>query len=171
MIDLERRKLLLGLGAMSPLLVVRPSRAESIESATRVVVNKAERRLYLYNRRTEIGRYRISLGLNPEGHKEREGDFRTPEGLYYLGRRNPRSEYFLSIQISYPNRDDMRRAQRRGWQPGGSVMIHGLPNVPRHPLDYYLQNDWTNGCIALSNSDVLEVWMRTEDEIPIEISP
>ncbi len=111
------------------------------------------------------------MGLNPNGQKEREHDFRTPEGRYNLARRNTRSDYFLSIQVSYPNKEDERRARKNGWAPGGSIMIHGLPNTPRHPPAYYSSTDWTDGCIALSNSDMVEVWMLTQDNIPIDIFP
>ena len=118
-----------------------------------------------------LGSYRISLGLNPVGHKEREHDYRTPEGHYELSQRNTRSSYFLSILVSYPNPDDMRRARQRGWAAGGSIMIHGFPNSPSHSTAYYETTDWTNGCIALSNSDMVEVWMRTQDNTPIDILP
>ena len=93
------------------------------------------------------------------------------EGRYFLARRNTRSDYFLAIQVSYPNKQDERRAHKKGWAPGGSIMIHGFPNSPRHPWAYYEGNDWTDGCIALSNSDMVEVWMRTLDNIPIDIYP
>ena len=83
--------------------------------------------------------YKIALGLRPEGHKQYEGDFRTPEGKYTLTRRNPNSEYFLSIQVSLPERRDMARARKQGVRPGGAIMIHGQPNVPRKPRDYYTQ--------------------------------
>lgn len=147
-----------------------PSAAD-ILGADHVVVHKAERRLYLYNGNKLLGQYKVALGLNPVGTKERESDFRTPEGRYYLARRNTRSDYFLSIQVSYPNKDDELRAHKKHWAPGGSIMIHGLPNVPRHPAAYYASSDWTNGCIALSNSDMVEVWLRTQDNIPIDIYP
>jgi murein L,D-transpeptidase YafK len=145
--------------------------ADELPSADRVVVHKAEHKLYLYGRGRLLGEYRIALGLSPTGTKEREHDFRTPEGRYFLARRNTRSEYFLAIQVSYPNKDDERRARRNGWAPGGSIMIHGLPNTPKHPPAYYATNDWTDGCIALSNSDMVEVWMRTSENIPIDILP
>jgi murein L,D-transpeptidase YafK len=115
--------------------------------------------------------YHIALGLMPDGPKERAGDFRTPEGRYLLARRNPRSDYFLSIQVSYPNDDDRRRAHRYGWDPGGSIMIHGQPNMLRHSPDYYATRDWTDGCIAISNSDMVELWLMTADSTPIEIAP
>lgn len=150
---------------------VRSAMADEIATADRVVVHKAEHRLYLYSGNRLLGEYKVELGLSPTGQKEREHDFRTPEGRYYLARRNTRSEYFLAIQVSYPNKEDELRARKNRWAPGGSIMIHGFPNQPKHPAAYYESNDWTDGCIALSNSDMVEVWMRTQDNIPIDIYP
>jgi murein L,D-transpeptidase YafK len=144
---------------------------EGLATADRVEVYKAARKLYLYRGRQLLGEYKVALGLSPLGPKERERDFKTPEGRYFLGRRNTRSDFFLSIQVSYPNREDALRARKNHWPPGGSIMIHGLPNTPHHPAAYYASNDWTDGCIALSNSDMVEVWMRTQDNIPIDIYP
>ena len=115
--------------------------------------------------------YKVALGLQPVGHKERSGDFRTPEGKYQLTRRNPRSDFFLSIQISYPSDVDARHARENGWEPGGSIMIHGLPNIMKRDLTYYQTRDWTDGCIAISNSDMVELWLLTHDNTPIEILP
>ena len=139
--------------------------------ADRLVVHKSKRRLELLRAGAVVAEYPIRLGLNPAGHKLHEGDFRTPEGHYYLSRRNPRSEFFLSIGVSYPNDADRRRARGNGKAPGGSIMIHGLPNVPRKPADYYAHNDWTDGCIAVSNSDMVDIWLRTKVGLPIEIRP
>ena len=139
--------------------------------ADHVVVRKGERHLYLMRGESVLRMYRVALGLNPTGHKEREGDFRTPEGRYLLTRRNPRSDYFLSIQVSYPNEADVKHARRNGWESGGSIMIHGLPNQLKHTLTYYASSDWTDGCIAVSNSDMLEIWLLTADNAPIEILP
>lgn len=139
--------------------------------ADRVLVRKSERRLYLMRGNDVLRAYRISLGLNPGGHKERSGDFRTPEGSYRLTRRNARSDFFLSIQVSYPNERDIQNARRNGWQPGGAIMIHGLPNYPRHSPDYYATQDWTDGCIAVSNADMVEIWMMTTENVPITIEP
>jgi murein L,D-transpeptidase YafK len=150
---------------------MRPALAEDIAVADRIVVHKAEHKLYLYSGERLLGVYRVALGLSPVGQKERERDFRTPEGRYFLARRNARSEFFLALQVSYPNKEDEERAHKRGWAPGGSIMIHGYPNTPKHPSAYYESNDWTDGCIALSNSDMVEVWMRTQDNIPIDIYP
>jgi murein L,D-transpeptidase YafK len=139
--------------------------------ADRVLVRKSERRLYLMRGNDVLRAYHVSLGLNPDGHKERAGDFRTPEGSYRLTRRNARSDFFLSIQVSYPNERDVKNARRNGWQPGGSIMIHGLPNDPRHGPDYYATQDWTDGCIAVTNADMVEIWMMTSDNVPIDIKP
>jgi len=145
--------------------------ADQLTTADHIVVRKAERKLYLYRGDRLLASYKIALGLNPHGAKEQEHDFRTPEGHYTLARRNTHSDYFLSIQVSYPNKEDELRARKNHVEPGGSIMIHGLPNTPRHPPAYYASADWTDGCIALSNSDMVEVWMRTQDAIPIDIYP
>ncbi|HEX9403111.1 MAG TPA: L,D-transpeptidase family protein [Steroidobacteraceae bacterium] len=150
---------------------MRTASAEEVAAATLVVVHKAEHKLYLYSGSQLLGEYKVQLGLSPSGQKEREHDFRTPEGHYFLSRRNIRSDYFLAIQVSYPNKQDEVRAHKNRWAPGGSIMIHGFPNTPKHPASYYETNDWTDGCIALSNSDMVEVWMRTPDNIPIDIYP
>ena len=148
-----------------------PAASVGFAYADRLVVDKSERHLQLLKSGQVIAEYPIRLGLNPAGHKLHEGDFRTPEGSYYLSRRNPRSEFFLSIGVSYPNDVDRRRARGNGKAPGGSIMIHGQPNVPRKPADYYARNDWTDGCIAVSNSDMVDIWLRTKVGLPIDIRP
>jgi len=142
-----------------------------LPSANRAVVRKSERRLYLLDGERVVRSYRIALGLVPAGSKERAGDFRTPEGVYQLTRRNAHSDYFLSIQVSYPNAADIQRARRNRWQAGGSIMVHGWPNSLRHPPDYYATADWTDGCIAMSNADMVEFWLLSHDNMPIEIMP
>lgn len=141
------------------------------EPADKVLVVKHERMLYLMHGERTVGTYPVKLGLNPYGHKQQEGDFRTPEGKYELTRRNPRSEFFLAIQLSYPNREDEAVARENRTRPGGLIMIHGQPNVPRRPAEFYATRDWTDGCIALSNADMVDVWLRTSVGIPIEIRP
>jgi hypothetical protein len=145
--------------------------AASYEMADKVVVVKHERVLRLMRRGRVIAQYPIKLGLNPYGHKRREGDFRTPEGKYELVARNPQSEFFLSIKISYPNREDAAVASENGHAPGGLIMIHGQPNEPKKPPQHYATRDWTDGCIALSNADMVDVWLRTSTGVPIEIRP
>lgn len=161
-------------GVLSP-SAIASSASSNIDAglplADGVLVRKGERKLYLLSRGQVLRSYKVALGLRPDGHKEMEGDFRTPEGKYLLNRRNPNSEFFLSIQISYPNEQDVARARKRGARPGGAIMIHGQPNMPRKSRDYYDNVDWTEGCIALSNSDMVEIWLMTPPDIPIEIVP
>ena len=159
-------------GGAGPSLPVEGSfGGASYELADRIVIEKAARRLYLLRGDSVLVEYPVRLGLNPYGHKQREGDFRTPEGTYYLSRRNPDSEFFLSVEVSYPNEADRARARQAGVRPGGLIMIHGQPNVPRKSPDYYANNAWTDGCIAVSNSGMVDIWQRTRLGIPIEIRP
>jgi hypothetical protein len=158
-----------GAGPLLPFSGSGPSSA--FEIADRIVIEKGSRRLRLLRGGNVIGEYSVKLGLNPYGHKQREGDFRTPEGTYHLSRRNPRSEFFLSVEVSYPNAEDRARARQAGARPGGLIMIHGQPNVPRKTADYYASNDWTDGCIAVSNSDMVDIWLRTTLGTAIEIRP
>ncbi len=139
--------------------------------AEKIVVEKAERKLHLIIDGEPFRTFDIALGIRPEGDKEHEGDFKTPEGAYWLDTRNPHSEFFLSIHVSYPNVDDARQARSKGLQPGGAIMIHGQPNEPTRSEAYYRTQDWTNGCIAVSNSDMIDIWLMTPDNTPIEIKP
>jgi len=148
-----------------------PTAATRSLMADRILIEKGKRRLQLLSRGQVIAEYPVKLGLTPRGHKQHEGDFRTPEGVYHLSRRNPRSEFFLSVEVSYPNEADRARAKAEGLRPGGLIMIHGQPNVPRRPPGYYANNDWTDGCIAVSNSAMVDIWQRTRLGIPIEIRP
>jgi murein L,D-transpeptidase YafK len=145
--------------------------SDTLPIVDRVVVKKSERRMYLMHGGNIVRAYHVELGLSPVGQKERSGDFRTPEGTYRLETRNPRSDYFLSIRVSYPNEADTKRAHKRHWDAGGSIMIHGLPNLMKHDTAYYESHDWTDGCIAVSNIDMVEIWMLTPDDVPINILP
>ncbi len=142
-----------------------------LQPIDRIVVQKGERKMELYRKGQLVANYRISLGLAPSGQKQREGDFRTPEGSYRLTRRNAQSDFFLAVQVSYPEASDIVLARRSGWAPGGSIMVHGLPNFLKYPRDRYLNTDWTDGCIALSNEDMLDFWLLTGQDTPIEIRP
>lgn len=153
----------------APRVALVPS--PGLPTVDHLVVRKASRRLYLMDGGRIVRSYKIALGLEPVGPKERDGDFRTPEGWYRLARRNPRSDYFLSIQISYPNAQDLERAHAHHWQTGGSIMIHGLPNRLKSSPWYYQHNDWTDGCIAVSDADMVEIWLLTHDGTPIDILP
>jgi len=145
--------------------------ASGFPVADSVVVNKGDRKLYLIKDGEPFRTFDIALGIRPVGDKQHEGDFRTPEGRYTLDTRNPRSEYFLSIHVSYPNGQDAREARSKGLSPGGAIMIHGQPNAPSRSEAYYRTQDWTNGCIAVSNSDMIDIWLMTGNDTPIEIRP
>ena len=142
-----------------------------LQPVDRIVVHKGGRKMELYRKGQLVANYRISLGLAPSGQKQREGDFRTPEGSYRLTRRKAQSDFFLAVQVSYPEAADIVLARRSGWAPGGSIMVHGLPNFLKYPRDRYLNTDWTDGCIALSNEDMLDFWLLTGQGTPIEIRP
>lgn len=139
--------------------------------ADKVVVEKGNRKLHLVKRGEPFRTFDIALGIEPLGHKEREGDQRTPEGLYSLDIRHPDSDFFLAIRISYPGPKDRDYARSNGYDPGGAIMIHGQPNAPTYSAAYYRTQDWTNGCIAVSNSDMIDIWLMTANGTPIEILP
>ncbi len=165
------RALTLAFATALLLLCTGPLSASGFPVADFVLVEKADRKLHLMKEGEVIRTFEIALGIRPVGDKQREGDFRTPEGRYVLDRRNPRSEFFLSIHVSDPNAEDLREARARGEDPGGAIMIHGQPNEPTRSEAYYRTQDWTNGCIAVSNSDMIDIWLMTGDDTPIEIRP
>ncbi len=137
-----------------------------------VVVKKKLRQLILYAGPELVKSYTISLGKQPEGQKIKEGDSRTPEGIYTLDWRNPNSKFYRSIHVSYPNNSQARTAKEAGIDPGGAIMIHGQPNDWTERIKLTFANkDWTEGCIALENQDMLEVWDLVKDGTPIEIKP
>jgi murein L,D-transpeptidase YafK len=139
--------------------------------ADRIVVYKAERRLELRRGTTVLRSYHVALGRHPQGPKIEEGDGRTPEGTYFIDRRNMASEYHLSLHISYPEEFDLKRAAAHNVRPGGGIMIHGEPNVLNAEGKKRLFKDWTAGCIALSNTDVDEVWRLVDDGVAVDIYP
>ena len=147
-----------------------PPQVESM-GISKVLVRKSERRLYLMDDDRVVRSYRISLGDNPEGHKLYEGDERTPEGDYTLDWRNPGSDFYKSIHISYPSRKDRELAESWGLSPGGSIMIHGLPNGAEDLAFAYRGLDWTDGCIAVTNEEMDEIWQLVADGTPIRILP
>ncbi|AZO16182.1 MULTISPECIES: L,D-transpeptidase family protein [unclassified Mesorhizobium] len=134
-----------------------------------VRVEKSNRQLQLIGGDKILRSYRIALGGDPVGQKHREGDERTPEGRYMLDWRNPNSVAHKSIHISYPNADDMAAAKALGVEPGGAIMIHGQPNGFGWLGRLLQMVDWTDGCIAVTNADMDEIWTMVADGTPIEI--
>ncbi len=145
--------------------------ANEFPVADKVIIEKAARKLHLLQSGEIFRTFKIALGMVPVGDKQREGDFKTPEGRYVLDARNPNSDFFLSIHVSYPDAGDRREAAALGVDPGGAIMIHGQPNEPTRSEAYYRTQDWTNGCIAVSNSDMIDIWLMTGENTPIEIRP
>lgn len=135
----------------------------------RIVIEKGARRLTVFREGEALRSYTVALGFAPDGDKERQGDGKTPEGLFRIDRRNPKSAFHLSLGIDYPLPDDVARARAGGYSPGGDIFIHGQPNAyaALDPLSY----DWTEGCIAVSNPEVEELWRVTPLGTPVEIRP
>ncbi|GAB6182501.1 L,D-transpeptidase family protein [Thermodesulfovibrio hydrogeniphilus] len=115
--------------------------------------------------------YRVALGKNPVGAKYAQGDGKTPEGRYYIVGRNPNSNFYKSLKISYPNERDIEKAIRLGVNPGGGIMIHGLSKNVEYLGKYHILDDWTEGCIAVTNEEMDEIWMLVAEGTPIEILP
>ena len=139
--------------------------------ADKVLVLKSERTLELLDHGKILKKYKVALGGTPVGKKEKQGDHKTPEGLYILDPRNEHSQFYRSLHISYPNAEDREQARKSGAAPGGDIMLHGLPNGygwigGRHRL-----RDWTDGCIAVTNEKIDEIWRAIADGTPIEIRP
>ncbi len=131
---------------------------------TRVLVYKEKRKMYLMHGTRALRSYDVGLGFGPTGHKQREGDGRTPEGEYRIDRRNPNSAFHLSIGISYPNAEDRAYARARGFSPGGDIFIHGRPWKYRKG-----GVDWTAGCIAVTNKEMQEIYAMVKNGTPITI--
>lgn len=137
--------------------------------ADRIVVVKSERRLQLYRGDAMLREYRISLGFNPVGTKEVEGDGKTPEGFYVIDRRNQKSQYHLSLHLSYPTAEQKAQARAKGINPGGLIMIHGIRNGLGSIGRLHRLTDWTAGCIAVTNDEIEEIWRVVPDGTPIEV--
>ncbi len=136
-----------------------------------VLVKKSEFKMYLISHGVKIKEYSIALGANPKGHKEKEGDERTPEGKYLLDYKKSDSSFYKAIHISYPNEEDKAKAKEKGVNPGGLIMIHGQKNGLGW-LSWLSQNfNWTNGCVAVTNSEMDEIWNLVKAGTPIEILP
>ncbi|MNQ99627.1 L,D-transpeptidase catalytic domain [compost metagenome] len=132
---------------------------------------KSARQLQLISAGKPLKTYRISLGKRPTGPKMFEGDKRTPEGLYWIDWRKVSDRFNLAMHISYPNISDSARARREGFEPGGMIMIHGTPIDDEYPEEIFHTLDWTEGCIAMTNADMREVWNLVQDNTMIEIRP
>ncbi len=164
---MRRRDMLLGTVATFSLGACADSkfRRYTGPEVTMVYVNKSARRMHLLHHDTALSSYDINLGFAPEGHKQFEGDGKTPEGTYRIDRRNPNSDFHLSLGISYPNVKDVEVARAMNKSPGGDIFIHGQRH-PRKPDG----KDWTWGCIAVTNDEIEEIYAMVADETLIVLS-
>ena len=140
--------------------------ASQTPDITHVLVHKRERRLFLISHGEVYAKYKIGLGRSPIGDKKIRGDGKTPEGLYYIDRKNPNSRFYLSLGLSYPHRSDIYEAKQLGKSAGGDIFIHGQDKVP-----HFFKRDWTEGCISLKNRDMEEIFTLVKIGTPILIKP
>ena len=155
--------------------VLKPPQASQRTSASKsvdkILVIKSARRLELISDGKVIRSYRISLGKQPKGPKLQEGDKRTPEGLYWVDWRKRSDKFNLAMHINYPNISDAAKARREGVNPGSMIMIHGTPDSEDNPEELFHTLDWTDGCIAMKNYEMREVWNMVKDGTVVEIRP
>ena len=165
-----------GLGAAvvaaSVFACAAPSTMYPPQFADRVVVEKANRSMRLMQNGKVLKSYRVALGQDPQGHKAQQGDSRTPEGVYTVDFRRPQSRFNLALHVSYPSPADRQYAASRGVDPGGEIYIHGQPTGGVNP-DRLAQTgpDWTDGCIAVTNDEMREIWALVKDGTTVEIRP
>ena len=141
--------------------------AQEKPEVTSIVIDKSARNMDLYNGDRRLRRFKIDLGFQPEGHKTARGDGRTPEGTYFIDRKNPASQFYLSLGISYPNSEDRRLAAEKGLDPGDNIFIHGQPTDSSQAKT----GDWTAGCIAVSNREMSTIYALVDIGTPVHIRP
>ena len=167
--------LLVGLGFIAaslyspPVLVPTAPPPPLTGEIDRIVIEKAARRMQLFQDGKPVRTYQIALGFTPEGDKVRQGDGKTPEGTFTIDRRNSESAFHLSIGLNYPQAEDVARAADAGYSPGGDIFIHGQPNAL--PAGLKIKGDWTAGCIAVTNAEIEEIWAVTPIGTKVEVLP
>lgn len=147
-----------------------PANGEPL-SVTRILIDKSERELTLYHEQKALKTYQVSLGRDPDGPKVRKGDGKTPEGKYSIDSKNGKSKFHRAFHVSYPNDADRKRAKLAGVAPGGDIMIHGMKNGLGWLGRLHRLIDWTEGCIAVTDSEMEELWQRVPVGTPVEIVP
>jgi murein L,D-transpeptidase YafK len=147
------------------------AKKREVLQADRIVIVKSSRTLTLLRQGQVLKIYKVALGQEPVGPKSKRGDNRTPEGEYIIDSRNPRSQFHLALHVSYPNEGDRARAARLGVNPGGDIMIHGLPPAYAYLGPLHRQTDWTLGCIAVTNAEIEEIWSLVPNGTKVEIKP
>lgn len=161
----RRFMLLAGISALAGCAEQSKFRTYRGPEVTRIIVNKGAREMHMLHHDRVLKSYKVNLGFAPSGHKEFEGDGKTPEGEYFIDRRNPNSNFHLSLGISYPNEADIAYATAHGKAPGGDIFIHGEPNVLA-----VLRSDWTAGCISVTNREMEDIYAMVRDGTPITLN-
>lgn len=146
-----------------------PAALPVLTQIDRIVVEKSARRMVLFQNGKAVREYRVTLGGSPKGNKIRQGDGRTPEGVFRINRKNTASAFHLSLGLDYPQPADRARAKAGGYDPGGDIMIHGQPNAL--PQDVVIRKDWTAGCIAVANAEIAEIFAATALGTEVEVRP
>jgi len=167
---MRRAAIALGVSALL-CLCVPSSKAQETKTADRSIIVKSARTLTLMRHAEVLKTYKVALGTQPIGKKEREGDHKTPEGVYVIDSKIEHSRFHLALHISYPNAADRERARELGVNPGGAVEIHGLESVYAWLGPLHRQIDWTDGCIAVTNAEIDEIWPLVPVGTPVEIHP
>lgn len=153
------------------LLTWTPPPLASSQRATRIVIDKSWRMMMLESKGQILRVYTIGLGDDPIGHKEQRGDSRTPEGTYRIDFKHPTSKFHLSMRISYPNDKDRARARKMRVHPGSDIMIHGTPNGVEWWRTTLMERDWTDGCVAVTNREIEEIWSMVQVGTRVDIRP
>jgi murein L,D-transpeptidase YafK len=136
-----------------------------------MLVEKSKRTMTLFSGDVAVKTYLVALGGSPVGPKQKEGDHKTPEGTYTIDSKNAASRFHLGLHISYPNEADRKRARKLGASPGGAIMIHGLPKEFAYLGALHRKTDWTDGCIAVTDDEIEEIWRLVKVGTPVEIRP
>jgi murein L,D-transpeptidase YafK len=158
-----------GVAIAAAIYALSPPGAPPAVAADKVVVLKSEHQMMLLRNGAVLKTYQVSIGRNPIGPKTRAGDHRTPEGSYVVDWRNPKSKFHLSLHVSYPNARDIENGTREGLQPGGDIMIHGMQNGLSWIGRFHRFVDWTDGCIAVTDAEMDQIWRAVPDGTPVEI--
>jgi murein L,D-transpeptidase YafK len=153
------------------LLVAGLLMGESVPKVSKILILKSRRTLTLMAGGQVVRTYKVALGRQPVGPKEKQGDKKTPEGLYTIDLKNDRSQFHLSLRVSYPDAADRERAAKMGVDPGGDIMIHGLPNGSGYIGAAHRAEDWTDGCVALTDEEIEEIWQLVDIGTAVEIRP
>ena len=139
--------------------------------ADKILIVKSTRTMTLYSGNKVLRTYKVALGTAPVGPKRVQGDHKTPEGIYTIDAKNPQSQFHLSLHISYPDAADRERARKLGAMPGGAIMIHGLPPGYAYLGAMHRKVDWTDGCVAVTNAEIEEIWKLVPVGTRVEIRP